>query len=82
MVIGFIHPLGDVGGLLIQGHQHGAAVGIEATGPGTAVADLLDHAPHQAVEVHPGLGGHLAGDQAEAGVDNGFTGHPGSWILG
>ena len=81
VVVCLIHPLGDVGRLLIEGHQHGAAVGIEAAGPGAAVADPFDHAPHERVEVHPGGGGDFAGDQAEAGVHNGFAGHPGGGIL-
>ena len=82
VVIGLIHTLGDVGRLLIESHQHGAAVGIEATGAGAAVTDLLDHTPHQGVEVHPSGGGHLAGDQAQARVHHGFAGHTRGGVLG
>ena len=81
VVVGLVHALGDVGGLLVEGHQHGAAVGIEAAGAGAVVADALDHAPHQGVEVHPGRGGDLAGDQAQARVHHGFAGHPAGGIL-
>ena len=82
MVVGLVHPLGDVGRLLVEGDQHGGTAGIKAAGPGSAVADLLDHTPHQAVEVNPGVGGDLAGDQAQAGVHHGFAGHPAGGILG
>ena len=82
VVVGLIHPLGDVRRLLIQGHQHRTAVGVEAAGAGTGVADLVDHPPHQGVEVHPGRGGDFAGDQAEARIHHGFAGHPGGRVLG
>ena len=82
VVVGLVHPLGNIGRLLIQGHQHGTAVGIETTSAGTGVADLIDHAPHEGVEVHPGGGGDLTGDQAEARVHHGFAGHSGGRILG
>ena len=82
MVVGLVHALGDVGGLLVEGHQHRTAVGIEATGPGAAVTDLLDHVAHQVDEIHLRLGGHLTGDHAEAGVHNGLAGHTAGGILG
>ena len=82
MVVGLVHPLGDVGRLLVEGDQHGGTAGIEAAGPGAAVADPLDHTPHQAVEIHPGVGGDLAGYQTEASVHDGFAGHPARGILG
>ena len=82
MVVGLIHTLGNIGRLLIEGHKHGGTVGIEPTGPGAGVADLVDHAPHQGVEVDPGVGGDFAGDQAQARVHHGFAGHPAGGILG
>ena len=82
MVIGFVDSLGDIGGLLIEGDQYGTTVGIKATSSSAAIPDRFDHPTHQAVEIDPGRGGHLAGDQAEARVDNGFAGHAAGRILG
>ena len=64
MVIGFIHSLSNIRRLLVESHQHRTTVGIEATGTGAAVTDLLDHIAHQVDEVHLGLRGHLASDHA------------------
>ena len=81
VVIGLIHALGDIRRLLVEGHQHSAAVGIKTTRFGAAVTDIGDHTPHQGVEVHPRSSGDLAGDQAEARVDHGFASHAAGWIL-
>ena len=82
VVVGLVNALGDVGGLLVESHQHRTAVGIEATGPGSAVTDLLDHIAHQVDEIHLRFGGHLTGDHAEAGVHHGLAGHAAGGILG
>ena len=82
MIIRLIDPLGNVGGLLVKRHQHSTTIGIEATGPGTAVADLLDHASHQGDEIHLSFGCHLTGDHAQTGVHHRFAGHAAGWILG
>ena len=82
MVVGLINTLGNVGRLLVEGDQHGGTASIEAAGPGAGIADPLDHTPHQAVEIHPCVGGDLAGDQAEPSVHYGFAGHPARGILG
>ncbi len=75
VVVGFVHPLSDVRRLLVEGHQHRAAVGIKAPGSGAAVADLLDHAAHEGVEVDPCRGGYLTCDQAQPGVHYRFASH-------
>ena len=81
MVIGLIHALGNVRRLLIEGHQHSAAVGVKTTRFGTAVSDIGDHTAHQGVEVHARCGGDFAGDDAEACVDHCFASHAAGWIL-
>ena len=55
---------------------------IEAAGAGTGIADLVDHAPHQGVEVNPGGGCYFTCDQAKAGVDHGLAGNSRSRVLG
>jgi len=82
VVVGFVDSLGDVGGLLVESHQHRAAVGIESTGPGAAVTDLLDHIANQVDEIHLCFGCHLTGDHAETGVHDGLAGHAAGGILG
>ena len=55
---------------------------IEAAGAGTGVTDLVDHAPHQGVEVNPGGGCYFTCDQAKAGVYHGLAGNSRSRVLG
>ena len=82
MVIGLVHTLGDVRGLLIECDQNGTAVGVKSTCPGSAVADVIDDIADQANEVDLGLGRHLAGDHAQAGIHHRFAGDAAGGILG
>ena len=82
MVIGLVHPLRDVWGLLIESNQNSTAVGIKSTRPGSAIADVLDHVADQVDEVDLGFGGHLTGDHAQAGIHHRFAGNAAGGILG
>jgi flagellar motor component MotA len=42
VVVGLVHALGDVRALLVVGHQHGAALVVDAV-LGVVVADALQH---------------------------------------
>ena len=81
MVIGLVHTLSDIRRLLVESHQHGTAVGVESTGTGAAVSDLLDHVAHQVDEVHLSFRGHFTGDHAQTGVHHRFAGHTAGGIL-
>ena len=67
-----VHAHGDVAGLLVDGGDHGAGVGVEAV-ERVVVADGGDHAAHQRLEVDVGLGGDFAGDDDEAGGGQGLA---------
>ena len=72
----------DANSCAVLVHQNGAAVGIEATGAGTGVADLLDHTAHQTDVIDLGGRRHFAGDQAKTRVDDGLASHPRGGVLG
>jgi hypothetical protein len=80
-LIGAVHALGDVGRLLVQGVEHGTRVGAEAQ-PGVDVADLPDRLARDVLDIEAGIGGDLARDHHQAGVDQRFAGHPAVGILG
>ncbi len=75
-----VHALGDVAGLLVDGGDHGAGVGVEAV-EGVVVADRGHHAAHQALEVDVGLGGDFAGNDDQAGCGEGFGGDAAIGVL-
>ena len=52
VVIGLVHTLSDIRRLLVESDQHSTAIGVESTGTGAAVSDLLDHVAHQVDKVH------------------------------
>jgi hypothetical protein len=62
-----VNALGDVAGLLVDGGDDGAGVGVEAV-ERVVVADGGDDAAHQALEIDVGLGGDFAGDDHQAGA--------------
>jgi hypothetical protein len=75
-----VDPLGDVGRLRVDRRHHGAGVAVEAELV-ARVADLLDDAPRHPGEIDVGLGGDLAGEQHEAGGDQGLAGDAAGRIL-
>ena len=75
-----VHALGNVAGLLVDGRDHGAGVGVEAV-EGVVVADGGDDAAHQALEIDVGLGGDFAGDDHQAGGRQGFGGDAAVGVL-
>ena len=75
-----VNALGDVAGLLVDGGDDGAGVGVEAV-ERVVVADGGDHAAHQALEIDVGLGGDFAGDDHEAGGGQGFGGDAAVGVL-
>ena len=75
-----VHALGDVAGLLVDGGDDGAGVGVEAV-EGVVVADGGDDAAHQALEIDVGLGGDFAGDDHQAGGGQGFGGDAAVGVL-
>ena len=75
-----VHALGDVAGLLVDGGDHRAGVGVESV-QRVVVADGRDHAAHQALEIHIGFGGNFAGDDHQAGGGQRLRGHAAVGIL-
>jgi len=69
VVAGAVHALGDVGTLLVVGHQHRAALVVDAV-LGVVVADALDGVARDldVVDVGAFLGGDLAGQHHQARV--------------
>src|SRR5208337_131932 len=68
-----VYAHGNVAGLLVDAGNHRAGIGVEAV-DGVVVADGLNYAAHQALEVHVSFGGNFAGDDDQAGAGQGFTG--------
>ena len=71
---GCIDALRDVGRLLVDRDDDGTRVGVEAE-LRTGVADLPNALAHEARNVDVGRRRDLAGDDDEAGRDQGLTGH-------
>ena len=76
-----VHALRDVGRLLVDGRDHGAAVAVEAVAT-AAVADLADRLARDLRNVHVHVGRDLARDHDEPGVHEGLAGHAALRILG
>ena len=72
-LVGLVDALRDVGRLLVDRVQHGARVGAEAE-VGVGVADPADRLADDLLDVDVGRGRDLAGDDDEAGVDEGLAG--------
>ena len=75
-----VNALGDVAGLLVDGGDDGAGVGVEAV-EGIVVADGGNDAADKALEIDVGLGGDLAGYDHQAGGGEGFSGDAAVGVL-
>ena len=76
-----VDALVDVRRLLADQVEHAAGGAVEAD-VAAVVADVEDHLAGQRLEVDPGLGGDLAGDDGDAGLDHGLAGDAGALVLG
>ncbi len=77
---GFVHAHGDVGGLLVDGGDHGAGVAVKAV-LAPVIADVPDHLPGDVGDVHIAAGGDLAHHVDQSGAGRGLTGHAAQGIL-
>jgi hypothetical protein len=75
-----IHAHGDVAGLLVDGGDDGAGVGVESV-DGVVVADGGDDAADQRLEIDVGAGGDFAGDDDQAGSGEGLAGDAAVGVL-
>ncbi|MNV29696.1 hypothetical protein D3C71_1209300 [compost metagenome] len=71
----------DVYRLLAQHVDDGAGVAVEAD-VRVVVADRVDDVAGQVFDVDPRRGGDFAGDDGRTGLDQGFAGHAGAFVLG
>ncbi len=79
--LGAVHALGDVYRLFADDVHHGAGGAVEAN-VGTVVADVDDDFAHQVFQVDPGRRSDFAGDDGDTGLDQGFAGYAGVFVLG
>jgi hypothetical protein len=79
--LAFVHALGDVGRLAVDGGEHGAGLVVEAD-VGVVVADALDGVLGDLAVVDVRLGGDLAGDDDEAGGHQRLAGDAGMLVDG
>ena len=75
-----VYALGDVVGLFVIGHQHGAALVVNAV-LGVVVADALDRVTCDLDVVDMCIGGDFTGQHHEAGVAQGFRRYAGLGVL-
>ena len=78
--IRFIHPLGDVRRLFVDGNQYPAGGSIEAVF-GPVVADIDHRLPSDFSNVHITTGGNFSYNMDLAGGHQGFAGNPGIRVL-
>ncbi len=71
---------GDVAGLLVDGGDDGAGVGVEAI-ERVVIADGGDDSAHEGLEIHIGAGGDFARDDDQAGGKEGFAGYAAVGVL-
>ena len=71
---------GDVAGLLVDGRDHGAGIGVESI-DSIVIANGADDATDQRLEVDIGAGGDFSGNDDEAGRGEGFAGHAAVGVL-
>src|SRR5690606_10578504 len=76
-----VHALRDVRALLADEVEHAAGRAVEADVAGV-IPDVEDHLARQRLQVDPGAGGDLAGDDRHAGLDHGLAGYAGALVLG
>src|SRR5690606_31495414 len=69
-----VHALGDIGRLLVVGHQYGAALVVDAVF-GIVVADALDGVARNLDVVDVGRRGDFTGQHDQAGVAQGLGRH-------
>ena len=74
-----VNAHGDVGGLLVNGGQHGTGVTVKAV-LGPVIADVPHHLAGQLGDIDVAGGGDLAHDVDQTGGHRGLTGHAGSGI--
>ena len=75
-----VHAQGDVGGLLVDVGDDGAAVAVKAA-LAVDIADVTHHLAGDLGDVYVAGGGDLAHDVDHAGGHGGLTGHPGVGVL-
>ena len=75
-----VHALGDVVALFVVGHQHGAALVVDAV-VGVVVADAFDGVACDLDVVHVRVGGDFTGQHDQTGVGQGFGRHAGAGVL-
>ena len=75
-----VHALGDVVALLVIGHQHGAALVVDAV-VGVVVADALDGVARDLDVVHVRVGGDFTREHHQAGVGQRLGGDAAAWVL-
>ncbi len=75
-----VHALVDVRRLLADQVQHAAGGAVEADLRGV-VADVENDLARERLQVDPGAGRDLAGDDRDAGLDHGFAGHACALVL-
>ena len=80
VVAGMVNALGDVVALLVVGHQHRAALVVDAE-LGVVVAYAFEGVARDLDVVDMGVGGDLAGQHDQAGVGQGFGSDPAEWVL-
>ncbi len=76
-----VHAHGDVGRLAVDRRDDAAGIAVEPV-LRVGVADLADGFANQLLDVDVGVGGDLAGDEAEASGDERFARHAAGRILG
>ncbi len=80
-LIGRVDALGDVRRLLVDRVYDRAGVAVEAVG-GVVVADLAHRLTRDFLNVDVGVGGDLAGDDDQAGVDERLAGDTAVGVVG
>ena len=80
MVLSFIHPLLDIGGLFVDGGDHGTGLPIEPHRR-VIVSDLFDRLPDDGRHMDIAGSGDLSCDDRHSCRHQGLTGHPGIGVL-
>ena len=75
-----VQPLGNIGGLLLDGDEDVAGLVVKAFG-GVVVADVLDGIADDLLVVEAGLGGNLAEDHHHAGLGGRLAGDLGEGVI-
>ena len=78
--LGGIDRLGDIGGLLLDGHNHVAGAVVQTLGD-VVVADVLQGLTDDQLVVNGGRGGDLTEDHDHAGLGAGLAGNTRGGVL-